>query len=632
MSPSRGTKPAPAATSTCSSSSIVRFGTGFLLALSLAFPHAVAALPAVAPGGPVPETKKFRYSQYEQATIDGALAALGFAVDDHPDGKIVESIHTVRLEVIEDRDPAPRFLNVFHVVTRSYVVERELLLRPGEPFLATLADETQRNLAALPQLSLVLVVAAEGTQVDRVRIVVITKDVWSLRLNWNLGLSSAGLQSLSVNPAETNVLGTHQSAGLLLGWLPRSYSLGAQYAIPRVLGSHVAASADAGLIFNSTSGAREGSFGDLQIGQPLWSSRTEWSWNVAGSWLKEVTRRYTDGRVAAFALDRNTDCRQAPSFCVPDAYLTDVAIVDASLTRSFGWARKHDVTFGLQVRRNRYTLPDLSAFDPATVQAYDRSRVPVGDDRVGPYLMYRTYSSDFARVLDLETLALQEDYRLGPEAYLRLYPVLHFLGSSRTFVGASAGVSYTATIGRSDGLVRAGVESISEVQTDSGRVSDGSIQATSRIASPRWPVGRIVVDTLLLDRYANGLNRQVFLGGDTRLRGYPSEYFVGAHALEANAEYRSTPWELFRTLQLGGVLFYDAGDAFDDWKRLRLWQSVGLGARILFPQLDRFVFRIDVGFPLARPLPEGVAPLAFFVTFGQAFSLYEIAPATARSR
>lgn len=600
------------------------------LLLILLLPRIAAAQPALAPppDGGEPETRRFRYSPYEQATIDGALRTLGLQLDDRPEGKTVEAVQFVRLEVIEERDPAPRFLNYFHVITRPEVIDREVLLRPGAPYQQTLADETQRNLAAVPQLSLVLVVAARATRPDRVQLVVITKDVWSLRLSWDVALASSGLEGLTLEPSETNFLGTQQTVGLLFTWLPRSYSLGALYSSPHFFASHVVATVDLGLIMNSTTGSREGSFADLVIGRPLWSSRTEWAWKAGVSWRKEITRRYSDGQLARFALDPLTDCTRSPGLCVPDAFRTEVLKASASLTRSFGWALKRDFTLGFQAQRLRYGLPDLTGYDPATVDAYDRARVPVSDDRVGPYVQMQIYSTNFLRVLDLETLALQEDVRLGPEAYLRLYPMLRALGSSRDFAGLSGGVSYTLGLG--DGLARAGLESIAELA--SGRVRDGSVKATLRLASPRWTLGRLVLDGLLLDRYANFLNHQSQLGGDTRLRGYPSAYWVGPNALSVNLEWRSRPWEILESLQLGGVLFYDAGDAFGDWKSIHLSQSAGLGARFLFPQLDRLAFRIDVGFPLARPLPSGVSPLALFATFGQAFPLDEITPATAVTR
>ena len=80
--------------------------------------------PGMAPAAHQPETRKFRYSPYEEATIAGALASLGLTLDPAPEGKVVEAVDTVRLEVIEPRDPAPRFLNLFHHVTRDYVVLR----------------------------------------------------------------------------------------------------------------------------------------------------------------------------------------------------------------------------------------------------------------------------------------------------------------------------------------------------------------------------------------------------------------------------------------------------------------------------------------------------------------------------
>jgi hypothetical protein len=601
------------------------------LLLSLALPLTAAGQVALSPpAAPAPETTKFKYSPYEQATIADALKSLGLVRASEPEGRVVESVRTVRLEVIEERDPAPRFLNVFHSLTRSYVVERELLLGPGDVYRQTLADESQRKLSSISQLSLVLVVAAEGSAPDRVRLVVITKDVWSLRLNWNIALTGTGLEGLSVNPSETNLLGTHQAVGLQINWLPESYSLGAQYEVPRLLGTHATVFASAGLTFNSSTGAREGSYGDVELGYPLWSSRTGWSWGGGVTWLTEVTRRYSDGRVAAFVLGPETSCAQPSPLCVPDAYLTDVTEASAFVTRSFGWVAKLDVSLGFDARTSRFRLPDLSAFDPATVEAYRRSRLPASDDRVGPYLQIRAYPTNFLRVLDLESLALQEDYRIGPEAYLRVYPVLRSLGSTRDFLGFSAGASQTIPVG--DGLIRAGLEGIAEVEGGPREVSDGSLQATLRVASPRWPFGRAVLDAAFLDRYANHLNRLTSLGGDSRLRGYPSQVLIGPKVLTGNAELRSRPWQLFESLQLGGVVFYDAGDTFSGWRDLRLRHAVGLGARILFPQLDRVVFRADVGFPLARDIPGGVSPVTFFVTFGQAFSLYEIRPATAIGR
>ena len=82
------------------------------------------------------------------------------------------------------------------------------------------------------------------------------------------------------------------------------------------------------------------------------------------------------------------------------------------------------------------------------------------------------------------------------------------------------------------------------------------------------------------------------------------------------------------TLQLGGALFYDSGDAFDGFSNLHLKHSVGVGMRLLIPQLDRTVFRVDWGVPLEPPGQDASTPQrrfrtlpgALFFTFGQAFT------------
>ena len=287
------------------------------------------------------------------------------------------------------------------------------------------------------------------------------------------------------------------------------------------------------------------------------------------------------------------------------------------MTRSFGWAVKQDVSIGFMASSSSYSLPDVSGYDPATVEAFRSTRLPVGEERVGPYVQYRVYRSDFLRVLDLDTLALQEDYRLGPQAVVRFYPVLAALGSTRTLYGVSAGGAWLAAI--ADGYVRGTVDTVTEIDAASGTVKDGSVRLSARLAMPRSAAGRLVLDGAMLDRYANSLNGLTSLGGDTRLRGYPSQAFVGQHFVALNAEFRSRSLPLFETVQLGGVLFYDAGNAFDRWSDLHLWHAVGFGARVLFPQVDRVVFRLDVAFPLSRPLPAGATPVTFFGTFGQAF-------------
>ena len=315
---------------------------------------------------------------------------------------------------------------------------------------------------------------------------------------------------------------------------------------------------------------------------------------------------------------------------IPYEYRARVLVNTAAITRSFGKAQKTDVSFGAEMNVHTYRdQDDLSKFDPIAVNQFNNAALPVSDTRVGPFLQIRHYENRFANVLDADTLALQENYRLGFDLWARVYPVLSAFGSSRDFLGTYGAVQYTAQLG--DGLVRASVEAVNEFQAGvnnlENRISDASIDASLRIMSPRIGIGRFVFDASAYNRYRNFSNVTTFLGGDSRLRGYPTSFFSGKDFVVANLEFRSRSVEIL-SCQLGGALFYDLGDAFNGYDHLHPYDSAGFGIRALFPQLDRVVFRIDVGFPLTRPLPEAVAgspePIpsyAVVFAFKQAFGI-----------
>jgi hypothetical protein len=541
------------------------------------------------------------YSPYELASIEEALARLGARVAADPEGKTVEGIDIVTLDVVEPRDPAPRALNMLHATSRRYVIEREILLSEGEPYAAFRCDETTRNLRLLHQLSLVICTATTGSSPDQVRVLVITKDVWSLRLGWDISFTGGGLDSLQFVPTETNLGGTHQIALARYLYQPESQSLGFGYQIPRLAGRRLSLTADAGLIWNRR-GETEGSSGSIGVAKPLYSARTEWAWAMGANWRDEIVRRYQNGRLA-------TDVAG-----IPWAYGARRVAEAAYVTRSFGLTYKHDVTLGAEMNIRSFRAPELPDFDPAAVAAFARANLPRSDTRVGPFLQYRAYTSSFLRVLDFETLGLQEDFRLGHDAYVRIYPIAEQLGSSRTFLGTYAALQYTLKLG--DGLVRGAVESSTEAEAH--RLADGWLEVNLRIVTPRLGFGRLVFDAGALNRYRNYLNRQSYLGGDSRLRGYPSTFFVGKDVVVYNLEFRSRPVEIF-SCQLGVAAFYDVGHVANGFSHLHPRQSVGVGFRVLFPQLDRVVFRGDLGFPLTRPLDPGVPPFTASIAFEQAF-------------
>ncbi len=607
-------------------------------------------------------TRVNRYSTYERDAINDALKYLGAVEDRAPEGKLLEGIDIITLEVFERRDlilPGTlTFFNVFHTTSKPYVIEREVLLRKGQAYRQTLVDDSIRNLRQLVQLSLVLSVATQGQAPNHVRLVVITKDVWSLRPNWNVQYTTGGLQLLSAQPAEMNLAGTHQIVNTNFELRPSSLALGLGYANRRIQGRRLALQTSSNVIFNRQSGDAEGTFGGIVVGQPLFSPLDRWAWDVQAAWQDAVLRRYVNAELGVY-YDSST------GKSIPFAFRTRQFNTQYTLTRSYGWTTKHDISIGVSVSRLGYPTTPTELFqvlppgtyDTQTARDFIQNELPISDNRVGPFLQYHAYSKQYVRLLDIDTLGLQEDYRLGHNVFFNLYPVVKALKSTRDFVGFDIAAQYTARMG--DGLARVAVEFVSEVQTDShcpqrangavsavGPVCDSSIEPALHLVSPTVGFGRIVFDAHLLYRFTNYLNQITFLGGDSRLRGYPANYFAGANVLNSNLEFRTRSVDVL-TSQVGLVAFYDIGDAFNTWNMSAASgcnpvgtatmsalptgfcpvQALGTGLRILFPQLDRIAFRADVGFPLGegRHLP-GVTPMSFFVTLGQAFTTPVVGP------
>lgn len=602
---------------------------------------------------PPPPTSNMNLSPYEQETLRLGLEKFEEVVEPQAEGKPIERIDIVTLDVFEDRDVMPKsaeerpwakktlttarnLANSIHWTSRDFTIRREMLFSPGEPYKQVLAEETARNLRALSQLSAVVIVPVKSkTSPDKVRVLVITKDVWSLRLNWNIAFGNGQISQLTFQPQERNVLGLHHTASTLFDLLPLSYTLGAGYSVPRFGTTRIGASGSASLVMNRESGKPEGSGLSASVGQPLFSAQTEWAWAVSGSYANAVTRRYVNGQLGGFdsATTKVVDN-------IPFEYRSEGMSESAGITRSFGWDNKFDITFGMGVSTSRYaTVDDLSKFDPRAVADFMRF-IPVGETRVGPAVTFQSYTTRFHAMHDFATLALEEDYRLGHNVFVKLYRANKEMGSTRDVAGSSGAAQYTVPLG--DGIARGSVEGFAEQDMTPGqeRIRDASVSASLKLVTPRIRFGRFVLDTTITDRERNYLNATSYLGGSGRLRGYPTSYYFGKDFYVSNLEFRSRPVSLL-TAQVGGVLFHDMGDAFTDFDSIHMKHSVGGGIRVLFPELDRAVFRLDIAVPLTTPnlsthdysacMPAGVAckkldPVTYFVTFGQAFDFTTVAP------
>lgn len=560
-----------------------------------------------APAASAQSTAPSPRSFYEEESLVNALRAMRAEIDLEPEGKILEGIDVVPLDVIEERDPAPMLLNMFHVTTREGVVRREVLLHIGEPYRQYLVDDSVRALRTFRQVSLVILQPTRGSTPDRVRLLVVTKDVWSLRANSDFGISAKGVDRLKFEPTERNVAGTFDSVFGRFELYPATLTLGGGVYIPRIDARQLYFSVEANAIVNRHRADPEGTYGQAIIRKPVLSARQEWAWAVSSVWRSEIVRRYLNAEVAKFDAPSTPEVEH-----IPDRYRARAFTENIQISRSLGLAHKRDITLGGEVNVREYQGFDPRLFGPVLAADHRRLREPTSDTRAAPYGEIRVYETRYLRTHDLDTMGLAEDYRLGYDATFRTYPVLHALGSTRTFLGFDAIASYVVRLG--DGFSRITGETMMEVQSDN--IPMRTHAADVSLYSPRFFLGRVVVDGLLLTRPKNYLNLRSTTGGDSRLRGQPSGALLGENLIAVNTELRSRPLNILAS-QVGGVLFFDVADAEDGWPP-KPKSSAGFGLRLVLPQLDRNVIRFDVGFPIQKA--PGANVVGFYLALDQAFS------------
>jgi hypothetical protein len=601
-----------------------------LLMLALALPAAAQTV-----AGPSPNTtvQTRRYSPLEIERIRRALIRVGGKVDEAPQGKRIESIEVVTLPVFEPEDPVPQFLNWFHVTTQDYVVEREVLMRVGSRYDQRLSDETERNLRALLMFSVVVALPVQGSMPDSVRYVVVTKDIWSLRVGWDGRFNQGVLDYLSLQPTESNLFGTGRQLFGSLEFGRRTYSVGGGFYEPRLAGSRTRILVRASAVVNCDSGEIEGSAGSFQYSRPLYSTLTPWSYSTAVSWTDgqgplNLTGNLRGSICSVKAADEaiSPPVESGRRAYYPNLYFYDSQAFTQTFTRSYGYRFKTNLSFGLEATRLAYGGADLSQVRAAPtdvpgelteqelflVRRYYGRLLPIGDKRISPFFQISSYTTDYQRDINSETLGLQEDTSMGHVAYVRVYPALESLGSSRNMLGLDALASYALPVG--SGYVK--LYGLHSVELSRIEQTDAQLTLRVRFTSPRLPFGRVIYDAALVDHYLNYRNTNLGIGGTTRLRGYQNTVAVGSNYLASNVEFRTRPLELFST-QLAAVLFYDVGDAFDRFGQLELKHGVGAGIRFLAPQLDRDVFRLDVGVPVPFDTPGGETTV--IATFKQAF-------------
>jgi hypothetical protein len=564
------------------------------------------------------------FSSLERQSIIRTLQHRGLEVEPVPWGKVIEDVLVENEDVFAEANWL-QFFNIFHYTTRESRVREELTIAKGEVWDQDRIEESARRLHDPLYSSVVALIPVRSSIPNEVKLLVITRDIWSLRLNTQYTFQQSALTNLSFSLSENNFLGTRDVFAAAVVMDPGAISIGPLFIDKDFLGKHLdfrvrfddVLTRQATKFFDPITGMQTGvpgaprglqdattlhSEGDdatISLGKPLWSLASEWGWATSFAYRNAINRSF-DGRMDPYDLYVDPDSN------VPYEYRSRTWSVGASVTRQWGTKYKHQVAVGYTVSSVRSSVLDnyTANIDAASLALFAQDVFPRDEVISQPSVSYTVFEPRYTTVRNVSTYALAEDVQLGPSFSATLAQGLTALGGDLNFTRPTIAAGYIWPWLR-DGFIHPSVSGTVRFQNGTPHdwtTIDNSAGALIRFATPTISWFRVVVQSEVDTQWHNTQNGFYAIGSDSGLRGYNLNEFrsprnTSSRLVKSDAELRTTPlpWWVFR---MGAVAFYEVGGAADSLNQMKLFNDVGVGVRLLVPQTSRELFRLDIALPL----------------------------------
>ncbi|PKK82219.1 MAG: hypothetical protein CVT49_14930 [candidate division Zixibacteria bacterium HGW-Zixibacteria-1] len=462
----------------------------------------------------------------------------------------IDSIHVNNMNIF-DLDSAKydfwpfHLANKLHIRTKKHVIKRELLLNKGEPFSRRLADETERNLRALPYLWNARLSMVKGPAGENI-LEVATSDTWTLLG----GLSfhrTAGENEIHFRAEEQNLLGMGQHLSFHHYFRDTLEDFSQFSFLERRL-------FNSRLFFQSYfNGDPEIAQTSLSLGKPFFSLNSKSSFRFDFIDWNRRDDYYESGLIIA------QDKIKGSQFILTGAYRTgsyydkvqfgtEIIYTDINVSAKKYLADSNLVTFP---RDSLYyaVIPEFS------IRSYEYLQTTRIDNfnRIEDILFLNGAAINYGRFFD------RHGDKIYDYAGLLINYAKHFR-ANLFFV--ELGRNYWFN-GRQDFRKR----------------TNFSIRYYNNGISWLTPQVRLKYD----EDFREDAMATLYLGENNGLRGYPKNISTGRKRILGNIENRIFPGLEFLSADFGAVQFIDFGRCWSFDRKLRLddllW-SVGIGLRI----------------------------------------------------
>lgn len=466
------------------------------------------------------------------------------------------------------QDAVSALANRLHILTRSRIIENELLFEEGDAYDFDLVEETERNLRRLAIIGDVFI--QRDTIDDRtIDLTVNTRDRWSLEAG-GAYKTEGGIRTSRITLQDHNFLGNAQTVSASINRRSdRATPEGLDLVLRdrRLLGSLWEGSA-------RYKRAEELELRSVRLERSFYTEAATWAASLYADRRSVRLYTYEGGRrIHDFLLHQ----RRAASW---------VAVSSGDLVK----LRLGAAYLKLRTSSNELGLRPFDNFQMATVSLGTEERTFYED----------TYLNNFGRTEDvplgyLANLALGRNFQREEEASFDTYSRLDLKFSQR--LGGRHYLGYQASISGFFTDARAG-----DVTLRLGATYHHRLRPRQTLA------GRAVI--IVGSRWSP--YRQVTLGAPSGLRGYQAHSLAGQRLFLLNVENRIfTPLKVW-IFRLGGTIFFDVGAVWQESETASLadlHSAYGLGLRIENSvQKGSGILRIDLAF---TPVQRGLAEISF---------------------
>ena len=591
------------------------------------------------------------FSSLEKRSIARTVVRRGLEIEPQPWDKVIDEV-VVENEDVFAEDNWLQFFNVFHHTTREGRVRGELTIQKGEVWDQARVEESARRLHDPLYTSVVALLPVKAKAPGTVKLLVITRDIWSLRLNTQYTYQQSSLTNLSFSLSENNFLGSRDVVAASVVMDPGAIAIGPYFIEKNLLGKHInltikfdeIITRQAGLAydpgtntFNPVPGDpvglqdghtfhSEGSDASVALSRPLWSLASEWGWGSSFSYKNAIARSFTGSDPRA-PIGNPYELYTDPDSGLPYEFRFKAWSVSASGVRQWGSKYKQQVSVGYTVSSQKSSLLDTPTFtnaEASVAQQFEADVFPRSEVISQPYASWTIFQPRYVTVRNVSTYELAEDVNLGPSASATLAQGLSLLGGDNNFTRPSLGLGWIFPWG-ADGFIHPSTSGTMRFQGSAphGWASiDNSATTQIRVATPTYSWFRVLAQAEVDTQWHNTQNSFYAIGSDSGLRGYNVNEFRSARndssrRATGQLEFRTVPvpWWVFR---LGAVAFYEIGGVAESLQRMNLYSDVGFGVRLLIPQTSRELFRFD----LALPLQDAVGNPALHPHFIAGFQSY----------